>query len=669
MNFFYYPNNSIVHIMRYSALTIIFLITTLQLCFSYDIVAQEILKRKVNLSVQNETLRNVIKQINLQTQADFVYSSKSDLRKIYISVKAQDRKLESVLNEILPHNLAYEVVGNKIIIKNTTSGQETGNIISGSTESFNKLLTSASKDVVVKGQVTDTKGEALIGVSVKVKGTNNGVSTDINGQYSLTMPDGNGILVFTYVGYVMQEVVVNNRQMVNVALIADEKSLDEVVVVGYGVQRKSDLTGAVGSVKGDELQKTPANTFVQALQGRVSGVDIKAASNAPGGDMRIRIRGTNSINASSEPLYVIDGFPIDNNNNTPQGAGNNALSPSPLSSLSPNDIESIEILKDASATAIYGSRGANGVILITTKNGKAGKAKISFDYSVNASSVRKKLDLANAEELAVLTNEWAINNGLPLIYDGVKKPLPAELGKGTDWQNAIFRTALTNNYNLSVSGGTEKTKYLVSGNYLDQDGIIIESNFKRAGLRFNLDQKVSERIKIGVNMNANRTVNDAIPSDGTGYQTDSPLWNALTTTPVIPIMDANGDYVHNYSEANKILENPVSIAKTRTDLTYTNRILSSAFTEIGVLNGLTFRANFGADVINSKRNVYIPNTAQIQALPNKGIASIGSVQSLTWLTEYTLTYNKEFSGSHRLTALAGYTAQASQRESLFSETD
>ncbi|MFZ4772215.1 MAG: SusC/RagA family TonB-linked outer membrane protein, partial [Ferruginibacter sp.] len=467
-----------------------------------------------------------------------------------------------------------------------------------------------------------------------------------------------------------QEVAVGNKSNINVTLTEETVGIEEVIAIGYGTMKKSDLAGAVASVKGDDLGSTPANTIVQTLQGRTAGVDIKSASNAPGGGIRIRIRGTNSINASSEPLYVIDGFPIDNSDIAPKGAGNNALSPSPLASLSSTEIQSVEILKDASSTAIYGSRGANGVVLITTKRGQAGKSKIDFDYSLNISSVRKKLDLCNAEELAILTNEWAVNNGRVLFYNGVSKPLPKDLGQGTDWQDAIFRTALTHNYNLSISGGTENTKYLVACSYLDQNGIIIESNFKRAGLKFNLDQIVSKKIKIGVNMNANRTVNDAVPSDGTGYQNDSPLWNALVTTPAIPIMDVNGNYVNNQDEGiEKILENPVSIAKTRKDITYTTRLLSSAFTEVEILKGLIFRANFGADISNSKRNVYIPNTAKTQALPNLGVASIGSVQSLNWLTEYTLTYKRDFSKDHRLTALAGYTAQATAIESVFSRTD
>ena len=242
----------------------------------------------------------------------------------------------------------------------------------------------------ISGKVTDASGATLPGVSVVVKGTTSGVITDMEGKFSLSNIPDNATLQFSFVGMKGQEIVIAGKTTINVTLSDDAIGIEEVVAIGYGTMKKSDLAGAVASVKGDDLGNTQANTIVQTLQGRISGVDIKSASNAPGGDVRIRIRGSNSINASSEPLYVIDGFPIDNNNTAPQGAGNNAFSPSPLSSISPNEIESVEILKDASATAIYGSRGANGVVLITTKNGKAGKVKVDFDYSLNVASVRKK---------------------------------------------------------------------------------------------------------------------------------------------------------------------------------------------------------------------------------------------------------------------------------------
>ncbi|WP_411274964.1 SusC/RagA family TonB-linked outer membrane protein, partial [Daejeonella sp.] len=499
MNLFYFPNKSIVRIMRYSALTIILLITTFQLCFSYNIAAQEVLQRKVNLSVQNETLRNVIKQINQQTQADFVYSSKSDLRKIYISVKAQDRKLESVLNEILPHNLTYEVIGNKIIIKNNISAQEGIE----STEPLNEL-SNPSKDVVVRGQVTDVKGEPLIGVSVKVKGTNNGVSTDINGQYSLTMPDGSNILVFTYVGYLMQEVVVNNRQAVNVVLIADEKSLDEVVVVGYGVQRKSDLTGAVGSVKGETLQERPAASLNQALAGRITGVNVSVNSGRPGGRANIRIRGNTSVSVTNNPLYVIDDVILN--------VANLANGSTPIDYINPNDISSIEVLKDASATAIYGARGANGVILVTTKRGSQDGGRINYDSDFSSGSLTRKLDLLNSREFLLVEDiayqnaqkydptGWAagkykdpkLKRKDPLLFDPSGNPL-----YDTDWQKEAMQNAFTQNHQLSIAGGNVNESYGVYMGYRNEDGLVKESWLKRYSGRFVFDSQVKNWIKVG----------------------------------------------------------------------------------------------------------------------------------------------------------------------------
>lgn len=611
---------------------------------------------KLTLDMRNKQVVEVLEEIEKQSEFRFAYSSELIDVNRKVSIELNNKKIDETLDVIFEGTGVIYVMHDRHIMlypKEMDVKSESG----------------ARQQKSISGKVTDQRGGPLPGVTVIVKGTTQGTVTNAEGNYSLNnIPEGSS-LQFSFIGMLTQVIVVSSQVQIDVTMIIDAIGIEEVVAVGYGTMKRTDITGAVTSVKGKLLESTPANTFVQSLQGRAAGVDIKAASNAPGGGIRIRIRGSNSINASSEPLYVIDGYPIDNNNVTPGGAGNNALPANPLSSISPNEIESVEILKDASATAIYGSRGANGVILITTKRGQVGKSKIDFNYSLNIANVRKTLDLANAEELASLSNEWAVNNGQAPYYDGVGKPLPEELGEGTDWQDEIFRTAYTHTYNLSISGGTENTKYLVAGDYLDQDGIIIESNFKRAGLRFNLDQKVSDRIKLGVNMNANRTVNNAVASDGSGYKNDSPLWNAMTTTPVIPVTDENGNYLHNHDEAFKILENPVSIAKTRTDVNYTTRIISSAFTDIEIINGLTFRANFGVDLINSKRNVYVPNTAETQANPNLGVASIGAVKSENWLTEYTLTYKKEFGSDHRLSAMVGYTAQGTKIERVYSRTD
>ncbi|WKN45006.1 SusC/RagA family TonB-linked outer membrane protein [Tunicatimonas pelagia] len=640
------------------------------------------------LQQEAQQLKTLLQNIGTRYQTSIVFEDELVQGK---TVRIDDRilnpdatQIEDALTKILvPLGLSYRKLQHYFVIQaQATPTLEVSPVTPRPTSSAkpSSRLTKISPvalaqrkvtEQTITGQVTDVStNETLPGVNVLVKGTTVGTVTNIDGNYRLTAPDDAETLVFSSVGYTSEEVAINGRSTINLGLDPDVQSLSEVVVIGYGTVKKSDFSGSVSSVEGEDLQTTPANTFVQSLQGRAPGVDVRAASNAPGGGIRVRIRGANSINASSDPLYVIDGFPIDNSTPlTPQAAGNNAFGADPLSSISPNDIESIEILKDASATAIYGARGANGVVIITTKRGEVGKPTIDFDYFLRVDNVRKTLNLANAQELAILNNEWAANNGRDPIYDGVNRPLPEELGEGTDWQDEIFRTALVHSYNLTVSGGSENTRYLVSGNYFDQDGIIIESNFKRGGLKFNLDQQVSSRLKFGVNLNANRTVNDAVPSDGTGFRNDSPLWNALTTTPVIPVVDEEGNYVDNHDETVKILENPVAIARTRSDITYTNRILGSSFADLQLTEGLTFRANFGADLITSKRNVYIPNTAETQALPNLGVASVGNIQSANWLQEYTLNYDANLGANHQLNAVVGYTVQTRNTEEVFSRTD
>ena len=623
-------------------------------------------RTRLSSNLEDVKITRVFEKIEKETKFKFLYNHEEiDVDRI-VSLKVENERLDTILSDLFANtDISYVVRKRQIILK--TIDQAAVNTVNPIGPSKNSMVQAPQQSV--SGTVTDADGAPLPGANVLEKGTANGTQSDFDGNFSISVTDDVAILVVSYIGFATKEIPLNGQDNIKVTLEASASGLEEVVVVGYGTVRKKDLTGSVSSVKGSELEKTPSNTFVQALQGKASGVDIKAASNAPGGGIRIRIRGTNSINASSQPLYVVDGFPIDNGNTTPGAGGNRASPGDPLSSISSSEIASIEVLKDASATAIYGARGANGVVIVTTKRGDVGKAKIDFDYSMNVSNVRKKLDLANARELAILTNEWATNNNQPLIYDGEDKPLPEELGEGTDWQDQIFTTALTHDYNLTVSGGDEDTRYLVAGNYLNQDGIIIESNFKRAGLKFNLDQNFGDRAKFGINTNLTRTINDAVPSDGGGFQNDTPLWNALATTPIIPVYDSDGNYVHNHDETVKILENPVSIAKTRSDLTYTTRILGNAFFKYELFEGFSFKVNLGADLISSKRNAYTPTTAETQALPNNGIASIGNIQRTNLLAEYTVNYNKSFGKDHRVDAVAGFTYQTNDVETSFSQTN
>ncbi len=525
-----------------------------------------------------------------------------------------------------------------------------------------KLKTSPNglvPQIQISGQVLDENSQPLPGANIVEKGTTNGTQTDFDGQFSIYIDSRDAILSVSYIGYVTTEVNVSNESDISniIVIMSLDSAIEEVVVVGYGTARRRDLTGSIVSVSAEDVQKTPSNNFLHSIQGRAAGVDIKASNNEPGGGIRIRIRGTSSINSGSQPLYVVDGFPLPEDLNTAN----------PLLSLSDSEIESITILKDASATAIYGARGANGVVIITTRRGAPGRAKLDLGYSTQISTVRNKLDLANAEEIAILTNEWAANNNRLPIYDGVKKPLPEELGEGTDWQDEIFRTALTHRVNLSVSGGNEKSTYLISGDYLDQDGIIIESNFKRAGVKVNFNQQFGNRLSLGLNVNANRSISNRVPTDGTGFTADTPLWNAQTATPVIPVRDANGNFVHNHDESVKVLENPVSIATTRTDVGRVTRILSTAYVQYDIIEGLNFKAHFGLDLLHSKRQLYAPTTVETQTINHNGQATILGGDNTNILNDYSLNYNKSW-GIHRLDLTLLHSIQTNKRESFSAQT-
>ncbi len=377
-----------------------------------------------------------------------------------------------------------------------------------------------AQDLTVKGKVTDDGGEAIPGVSVTVKGTQRGTITNVDGTYSVNAA-GNATLVFSFLGYVSQEVPVNNRSTINVSLKTDTKALEEVVVVGYGTQRKVETTGSIASVKADELTQLPVTNVAQGLQARISGVQINQNSGSPGGNISVRVRGTNSINGNSEPLYVVDGIQISN------GGGINDVSP--LSTINPNDIESVEVLKDASASAIYGARAANGVVLITTKRGKAGATRVSIDSYYGVQQATKTLDVLNAAEFAQLENEVFKNNAYPN---------PSSLGEGTDWQKLIFQQAPIQSHQLSINGGNEKTQLALSANYFDQDGIIINSDFKRYSYRLNVDHKVSNRFKVGTSILGSIMSNNGIDAGSTtigdaGVVTGTVLGAAVGAPPTL----------------------------------------------------------------------------------------------------------------------------------------
>ena len=505
-------------------------------------------------------------------------------------------------------------------------------------------LAAAPAELPVSGAVTDENGAGLAGVSVVLKGSAKGTTTDLNGRYKIDVPDAGSRLIFSFIGYLSQEIVVGNRSQINLTLVIDDKTLNEVIVVGYGTQNKRDITGSVASVKPRDILAVPVSSSDQILQGRVAGLQVTQASSAPGGGVTIRIRGSNSVNAGNEPLYVIDGFPVySDNNTTPSGVGERSGG-NALSSINPGDIESIEVLKDASATAIYGARGANGVILVTTKRGKSGQNRISVSSYVGVQQVRHPYDLMNNTQLAALANSFG--QGLtPAVT-----PYPTVPTTNTDWQKEVFKTGVVQNHTVSLTGGNESTNYLVSGDYYDEKGAIVGSGFKRMSLRFNLDKTFSKRFKFGNSLTLSRTERDV--RDLVGL--------TLASRPFSPVYDQNGNYFLETTTSiggqSSRIDNPVAVGNLKTDKTIVARALGNVYGEFRFMEGLVGKVLLGADVAYSTGRGYSPRTI-LEGLDENGIANLSSVENVSWLNENTLTYNRKFGTRHRLTALLGNSFQ------------
>lgn len=513
----------------------------------------------------------------------------------------------------------------------------------------------SSRTTTVTGRITDAStNSGLPGVNVVVKGTQQGTTSNANGQYTLTVPAGSATLTFSYIGYVSQEVTIANRSTIDVTLQADDRSLNEVIVVGYGTQRKVETTGAIASVKSAELIQTPVANVAQGLQARVSGVQVSQNTGAPGGSISVRIRGTNSINGNSEPLYVVDGIQISNGSNN----ASEINSVSPLSTINPNDIESVEILKDASASAIYGSRAANGVVLITTKRGKTGATRVTLDSYYGVQNVNKKLDVLNAAEFAQVENETFKNN----YYAN-----PASLGEGTNWQNIIFRQAPIQSHQLSINGGSEKTQLSISGNYFNQDGIIINSNFKRYSFRLNVDHRISNRVKVGTSILGSYVVNSGVT---TGSQTigDASVVNATVlgaavgAPPTLQPYREDGTIFPFGEQANgqyREVINPLNYTAILNQ-TAIRRTLANVYGEINLLKGLTYRASFNVDMQGTLRDTYSPRSIvnKSDLNDNSGSGSKTNTNNLALLHESILTYSTTFATNHSLKVTGVFATQS-----------
>lgn len=501
------------------------------------------------------------------------------------------------------------------------------------------------------GIVTEDDGTPLIGVTVLVKNTTNGTVTDIDGKFTIQAQPGD-YLVFSYVGYETVEVQLTNDENLVISMEDQSIYLDEMVVVGYGQMKKSDLTAAITSVKSEDLIKTSITSIDQGLQGRAAGVVVTNISGQPGAGTSIRIRGTSSVMGTNEPLYVIDGIPVISG-----GASSGAMNTPPLNPMAlmnPNDVESIEVLKDASATAIYGARGANGVILVTTKRGSKGKVRTSVNAYYGLQTIAKKMDMLNAEQLAILGNEATDNAGID------RKLIFADLNnlrkRSTDWQNEIFRTAPIQNYELAFSGGSDKSVYFLSTNFFSQDGIILGSDYKKGSLRFNLDQDLGERIKIGNTMNITYSQSNGVVTNYEAAIASSITSWALEMNPGLPVKNPDGTYVYENNTSKPAVGNPVEDANKYEQLNKTLRLTGNMYADLLIVNGLNFKTSIGIDYYNAKDQSFAPiNIKRGEA--SEGIATVGQADGYTWVWENTLSYNNTFAERHSVNAVAGITAQ------------
>ncbi len=643
--------------------------------FALPLAAQQ--QENVTLNVKNETVENVLKSLKQQTGVKFFYDQNIVTLSPRVTIQVTNAPLHSVLNQISAQTqLSFNRDNNTITVGPSKQS-------------------SVQKRKTIRGKVVDEAGEPLIGANVIVEGNDNGVITDVEGQYVLTNILPNSVISFSFIGYETLKLKANSKDLAMVVLKEDARMLDEVIVVGYGTQRKRDVTTSISSIRASEIEDLAVTSIEQALVGRMAGVQITQPNGTPGAGFDIKVRGVGTITAGSSPLYVVDGVPLSDDVGDATG-----INVSPLASIETSDIESIEVLKDASAAAIYGSRGSNGVVIITTKSGQEGKPTVKYNGYAGAQMVTDKIDVLNAYEYAQLVfdghnnayydqlrlagktdlyNPYATNqerwNNLRIgnMDDNQGWMLPPEImpyinGEtglvDTNWQDEVLRTGFVTKHNLTISGGTKGVRYLLSGNYQNEEGIVINSDFTRMGFRAKVDVE-HNKWKFGGNINLTRNVYDLVNTEGR-YGDDGVLSLALGAAPIYPVYDENGDfnYEHNNtSYGQSKLNNPVAVATLIEDQMVSIQMLGTAYLEYELMKNFKYRMQGSWNYNNYVRDYYrpaaLPNSTD-RMPPSNPTAESRTKNKYTWVWENTLNYQKEFNKLHKLNALAGWTAQRYQ---------
>ncbi|MEO7990673.1 MAG: SusC/RagA family TonB-linked outer membrane protein [Chryseolinea sp.] len=603
----------------------------------------------IELNVKDVPLKNVLREIERQTDYHFVVNDsrmKNVKKPITLNIKSES--IVDVLNQLLlGTDITYKIKKRQItLVPSSSSNNQQSNltsVLSSESSAMTALTQRAfsissipNPDIIVSGTVTEEDtGAPLPGVNILVKGTTLGTVTDANGNFSIAVPSGESILVFTFIGFIPQEVSLNGRTNLTVTLIGDLKTLSEVVVVGYGTQDKKDVTGSISSVKGQEFENLPVSSTQQALQGRTAGVNIVRSGGEPGNSGAIRIRGIGSVN-DANPLIIIDGVPSDG----------------PLIDVNPNDIESVEILKDASASAIYGTRAANGVVIVTTKRGKFGQGlKMSVNGYSGISNRIKSIDVLDAPTLAMLKRERYTNDGLtidPIWQD------PQYQTQKTDWQNEVLGQGTVNNLDLSISGGGEKSTFAISGGVYNEQGMIKNSYFKRYSFRINSDHKITDKFKVGQSLQITDQTG-TVPN--TLSAQDGLVWSAIRFHPGLPVKNDDGSYSSSQiSPQFGDINNPIFTIDTQDKHQSRARILASINGDLEILKGLHAKANVAVDAgFYDYHEFNIRVLDQTRTTVNNS-RTVSSSKSYSILQEYFVTYNKQL-GKHDIGLVAGYSQQ------------
>jgi len=585
------------------------------------------LSDNITISVKNKTIKEALMEIEKQSKFVFIYNSETVNLNQKVSIEAKDEPIRTVLDRLLKNAAVdYEISDHQIVIfnKNKKSSQGKGGPLS------------------VSGKIVDEAGEPLIGVSVLVKGTTQGVITDIEGKYSLIVPDQNSTLVFSYIGFTKTEH--QAQKVLNLKMKSEAENLNEVVVVGYGTVKKNDLTGAVSALKAKDFNTGLVTAPSQLIQGRVAGVNITNNGGEPGGDATVRVRGSNSIRSGQDPLYVVDGVPLNvSDDQQPSGASiagvGDASKKNPLNFLNPDDIESIDVLKDASATAIYGARGANGVIIVTTKKGKEGAAKLSYSAYVSMSNLPEQYPVLSAQQFKA----FAAEKGLTNIEDG---------GANTNWQDQIFRTGVSTNHSLSISGGSKNGNYRASLGYQNQQGIIKKSGMEKYTGRFSISQKtLNDRLLIEASLMAARTTDQRVPIGESGGFEGDVLLSALKLNPTYPVYNSDGSYY----QKSKDVRNPLAMINLTNDNTQTDRILANVTGTLTILKDLKYKMNVALDQTKATRKV--TQDKSLIYITDNGTADINNVEAGNYLIENYLTYNFNIGQKHSFNLLGGHSYQ------------